>query len=210
MSQPGIKRWRLTAFIAMFVALSMSVFGLAMGTASAAPDAASGVVKTDQAKVRAPVSGTAEGGRHVRGTFTPESFSVVGNTVMATGTVTGRIVGKGKPMEFSKTVTAPVTDAVTGGGAAGGRMAGAAAGSCDILNLVLGPLDLNILGLEVHLNQVLLDIVAVPGAGQLLGNLLCAVAGLLDPVGGLGGVLGGLLTDLQGLLNQILGALGGL
>ena len=51
---------------------------------------------------------------------------------------------------------------------------------CDILNLVLGPLDLNLLGLEVHLKRVVLDIVAVPGAGNLLGNLLCAVAGLLD------------------------------
>ena len=55
-------------------------------------------------------------------------------------------------------------------------------GSCDllVLNLVLGPLDLNLLGLVVHLNQVVLDIIAVTGAGNLLGNLLCAVAGLLD------------------------------
>jgi len=52
---------------------------------------------------------------------------------------------------------------------------------CQILNLVLGPLDLNLLGLEVHLNRVRLDIVAVPGAGNLPGNLLCAIAGLLDP-----------------------------
>ena len=36
----------------------------------------------------------------------------------------------------------------------------AALGSCDVLNLVLGPLDLNLLGLEVHLNQVVLDVVA--------------------------------------------------
>jgi hypothetical protein len=51
------------------------------------------------------------------------------------------------------------------------------------LNLVLGPLDLNLLGLEVHLNRVVLDIVARTGAGNLLGNLLCAVAGLLDGTG---------------------------
>ena len=70
-----------------------------------------------------------------------------------------------------------------------------------MLNLVLGPLDLNLLGLEVHLKQVVLDIVAQSGAGNLLGNLLCAVAGLLD--GGLGGVL----DQVAALLNQILGAL---
>ena len=70
--------------------------------------------------------------------------------------------------------------------------------TCDILNLVLGPLDLNILGLEVHLNRVVLDIVAVTGAGALLGNLLCAVAGLLDGTG---------LGQIATLLNQILAAL---
>jgi len=44
---------------------------------------------------------------------------------------------------------------------------------------MLGPLDLNVLGLTVHLNQVVLNITAVPGAGNLLGNLLCAAANLL-------------------------------
>ena len=72
--------------------------------------------------------------------------------------------------------------------------------TCDILNLVLGPLDLNLLGLEVHLNQVILDIVGVTGAGNLLGNLLCAVTGLLDG----GGPLGQIVT----LLNSILAILG--
>ena len=83
----------------------------------------------------------------------------------------------------------------------GARVAGAAA-PCDILNLVLGPLDLDLLGLQVHLDRVVLNIVAQSGAGNLLGNLLCAVAGLLD--GGLDGVLGRLVN----LLNRILGRLG--
>ena len=64
---------------------------------------------------------------------------------------------------------------------------------------MLGPLDLNLLGLEVHLKQVVLDVVAVSGAGNLLGNLLCAVAGLLDGVGVLG--------QVSALLNQILAVL---
>ena len=72
-----------------------------------------------------------------------------------------------------------------------------------MLNLVLGPLHLNILGLQVDLNQVVLNVIAKSGAGQLLGNLLCAVAGLLD-----GGPLAGLLTQLQGLLTRILGIVG--
>ena len=64
------------------------------------------------------------------------------------------------------------------------------------------PLNLDILGLQVNLQRVVLDIVAQSGAGNLLGNLLCAVAGLLD-----GGPLAGLLGQLSTLLNQILGIL---
>jgi hypothetical protein len=52
--------------------------------------------------------------------------------------------------------------------------------SCSVLHLVLGPLNLNLLGLRVHLNTVRLNISAIPGAGNLLGNLLCAVTHLLD------------------------------
>ena len=48
----------------------------------------------------------------------------------------------------------------------------------------------------------MLDIVAATGAGNLLGNLLCSVTGLLD-----GGPLAGLLGQLNTLLNQILAAL---
>ena len=81
-------------------------------------------------------------------------------------------------------------------------------GACDILTLGLGPLDLDLLGLRVALDPVNLLIEAIPGAGNLLGNLLCGVAGLLD--GGLGSGLGGLLTGLldaiADLLNGLLGA----
>jgi hypothetical protein len=79
-------------------------------------------------------------------------------------------------------------------------MSGPNNGICQILSLVLGPLDLNLLGLLVHLDQVVLNIDAQSGPGNLLGNLLCAVTGLLDSVG-----LEQLVTDL---LNRILGLLG--
>ena len=49
-------------------------------------------------------------------------------------------------------------------------------GVCNVLNLTLGPLDLNLLGLRVQLNQVVLNITAIPGGG-LLGDLLCGLAG---------------------------------
>lgn len=79
---------------------------------------------------------------------------------------------------------------------------GVAQASCEILELTLGPLDLNLLGLVVQLDQVHLLIEAVPGPGNLLGNLLCAVAGLLD--GGLNlNVLTGLLNAIVNLLNNL-------
>lgn len=58
-------------------------------------------------------------------------------------------------------------------------------GACDILNLKIGPLDLNLLGLHLHLDNchngpVTVNITAISGPGDLLGNLLCDIAHLLD------------------------------
>ena len=41
-----------------------------------------------------------------------------------------------------------------------GAAAAAVAGACPVLNLVLGPLDLDLLGLQVHLDRVVLNIIA--------------------------------------------------
>ena len=78
--------------------------------------------------------------------------------------------------------------------------------TCPILDLDIGAIHLNLLGLVVDLAPVHLDIVAQSGSGNLLGNLLCAVANLLNG----GTLLGGLLTQLQQLLNQINAILAGL
>src|SRR3954447_989544 len=75
-----------------------------------------------------------------------------------------------------------------------------AAGSCQILDLTLGPLDLNLLGLMVHLDTVHLNITAQSGPGNLLGNLLCGVAGLLDN-GASNNAIANLLNRLLGILN---------
>jgi len=47
---------------------------------------------------------------------------------------------------------------------------------CSILDLTLGPLDLNLLGLIVHLDQVHLTITA-DSEGGILGQLLCGIGG---------------------------------
>ena len=58
------------------------------------------------------------------------------------------------------------------------------------------PLDLNLLGLRVQLSRVLLNITGETGPGNLLGNLLCGIAGLLNPPGP--------LAQLLDLLNNLL------
>jgi hypothetical protein len=198
---------RSASAILVGILAALSLLVATPGTAVAAPKergATSPVVLNDStAKVTSTITGTTEDGRKVKGRFTPTSFEMVGDTMEATGELTGRIPGEGA---FSERVSLPV-QSVNGeslDGASSAALAQAAAPSCDILNLVLGPLDLNLLGLEVQLDQVVLDIIAQPGAGNLLGNLLCAVAGLLD--GGLG--LGALLEELVAVLNDILGQLG--
>jgi len=76
--------------------------------------------------------------------------------------------------------------------------------TCAILHLALGPIDLTLLGLNVHLDNcangpVTVDITAVTGQGNLLGNLLCQLV-----EGGLptGLTLGQIIDLILSLLNQ--------
>jgi hypothetical protein len=78
-------------------------------------------------------------------------------------------------------------------------------GTCPILDLEIGQIHLNLLGLDVTLSAITLDIVAQSGPGQLLGNLLCAVVHLLD--GPTGGALGTALTNLLNTINALLSGL---
>ena len=125
------------------------------------------------------------------------SFELVDGTLTATGTVTGDVLDAagnviGSIVDVPFTTTADLTN--PGGG------------KCDILELNLGPIDLDLLGLVVNLSAIDLNVDAVPGAGNLLGNLLCAVAGLLDgPGGGLGNALNNLLGRINDLLSGLLG-----
>jgi len=75
--------------------------------------------------------------------------------------------------------------------------------TCPILNLVIAPIHLDLLGLVVDLpNPLVINIVAESGAGNLLGNLLCAITGLLDG--------GGPIQQIVAALNNLIAALGNL
>jgi hypothetical protein len=141
-----------------------------------------------------PISGTTSlngATQAIAGTLTINRFARQNGALVAIGNVVA-------------TVTNPATGAVTNLVTPVALPVDPAAitASCEILHLELGPLDLNLLGLMVHLDRVVLDITAVPGAGNLLGNLLCAIAGLLNGSSP--------TAALVALLNNLLAALGSL
>jgi hypothetical protein len=160
------------------------------------------------------------------GTLDIERFEDVGGQLFAVGQLSGKV--NDKPFHHQAvaipvaSVNGTTTSSIGGFGALGttpkGRQAAmpgyggnplvVPAQSCPILNLVLGPLDLNLLGLVVTLNQIHLNITAQGGNGNLLGNLLCAVANLLNGGGGgLGATLTNLLNAITNVLNGILAGL---
>jgi hypothetical protein len=196
----------LALMISLVVAATLAVvWG---GTAASTPAASypavakAPVAHTAQGKLSSRIKGTAEGDRKVTGKFVPLTFSKKNGKVFVRGLVQGVVHNKNGTTRTFGVMRKMRVKSINGEPATTAKLASVAAAECDVLHLVLGPLDLDLLGLQVHLNRVVLDIVAVSGAGNLLGNLLCAVTGLLD--GGLSGVLG----RLTRLLNRILGQLG--
>jgi len=131
-----------------------------------------------------PVTGTGTAGT-LSGVFNLTSFAFQNGQLLANGTLTGTVTAAdGTVTSIVQTVSAAVS---------GGTLPS----SCNILHLVLGPITLNLLGLQITTNQIVLDITAIPGAGNLLGNLLCDVANLLNNPS----------ATLANLLNQILAIL---
>ena len=180
-------RSRTMRLLAGLVSLAIvGMFGVATsGSAAAAPPNTGGTLT-------APITGSADNGSTFAGSFNPDRFAVQGGQLVAIGDVTGTLTNAdGTTSAVTQAATLPVDVAQS-------------SGSCQVLDLVLGPLDLDLLGLVVHLDQVHLNITAQQGPGNLLGNLLCAVAGLLDGPTGLNAIL----TQIASLLNRVLGLLG--
>jgi hypothetical protein len=161
------------------LAAIVAAFAVTAATASAAPTTG----------ITAPISTTTAAGDALSGTLQITSFAVndagqlVANGIF-NGSVTNAVTGVVTPLEQALTDIA-VTNTSTSGG-------------CQILDLTLGPLNLDVLGLVVTLNQVHLNITAQPGPGNLLGNLLCSVSHLLD--NGNSNAIQNLLNLLNGLL----------
>ncbi len=164
---------RTALMLALAVTLLFTTgFAITTPVQAAAPAAAG---------ISIPVVGTGTG--TLTGTLNLQRFAATNGQLLAIGTIVGTVTNTatGVVTSIVQNVALPVTIGQT---------------ACDILHLDLGPLHLDVLGLQIDLNQVVLDITAQPGPGNLLGNLLCSVAHLLDNP-----------SALANLLNRILAAL---
>ena len=153
------------------------------------------------------VSGKSQNHKAFRGHFNVDRFVSRNGKTYAVGTLTGKL---GKKSVKRSNVAIPAQVQKSSAGSA------QAAAVCPILHLVLGPVNLNLLGLHVTLgggalaNQpIVLDITAVSGPGNLLGNLLCGVSNLLNGTGILNGIgttslTPGLTAGLLNLVNTLL------
>ena len=119
-------------------------------------------------------------------TATITGISVVDGVLTATGTITGTVatLGGGVLNVVNAPFSAPLTIADA---------------TCEILTLNVGAIHLDLLGLVVDTSPIDVLITAVAAPGNLLGNLLCAVAHLLDgssPLGGLAALLNNIIRNL--------------
>lgn len=160
--------------------LSVAMMMLMVGPAAAAPPA------KDTLSVAADLTDAATGAvvGTFEGTLEVTDVAVENGQLVVDGILNGTLT--------SGDTVVDVIDQVVSG-IIGGKA------TCDILQLDLGPLFLDLLGLQVDLSEVNLEITAVAGPGNLLGNLLCAVAGLLDR----GGPVDGLLGAISRLLGWV-------
>jgi len=128
---------------------------------------------------KVPITGEAANGKQFTGTYTIKRFVQRNGEAFAVGTLKGTLKGRNVTRRGVK------LPASLGEGAQAAQVQPPlpipTPGACRILTLTLGPIDLNLLGLRIATNEIRLIIEAVPGPGNLLGNLLCAIAGLLDP-----------------------------
>jgi hypothetical protein len=166
--------------VAAVVAVAITawlVVPLAISTA--APRSTSSLTATHTGRFTdIPVKGITSGGDRLVGSLDISRFGVFKGNMKALGRLDGKVknsAGKVIGGVLNKKVRLPVLsiDGTSPGTLAKNKI-------CRILHLKLGPIHLNLLGLHIDTNTIIINITAHRGPGNLLGNLLCAIAHLLD------------------------------
>ncbi len=194
------------------LAMGLALLSLNVGTLQAATpsvvdgdrDMTSDIASALQGgALNVPVNGTLPDGGQFNGIFSITKFAVdSAGKLLAIGNVAGTAtspLGGAQPTQVNQPVTQGIPTQIV-----------SPSGACDIVTLNLDALHLDVLGLVVDLAPVDLLVNAVPGGGNLLGNLLCGVSHLLDnPLTGLLG-LNKIIGQINDLIGGLLGGLGGL
>ncbi len=181
------------------------------------------------AAVTVPASGTFARGGEFTGTITINRFEQRDNQIFAIGMVAGTLSRGGRSLGSAVVgqVTWPVAVKAGGQLLAGGRIresgavtpissardAGAAfrmftvqAEACQVVDVALGAIDVDVLGAVLALSPVTLNLSGLTSGP--LGALVCEASELLNNVVGLVGVLNNILALLTGLLGGLTGGLG--
>ena len=185
-----------------------------------------------RAALTLPAAGTFARGGEFRGTISISRFERRGNEIIAIGFVTG-VLSRGSHVlgtAVAGEVSWPVRVSAAGvsavnhrapaprggnviraswspGGPPAVRLLPVQAETCPVLNISLGPNSVDLLGFQVALSDVTLDLTGV--VGTPLGDLVCSVSDLLGNVAAIVDLLNSILGLLLGLLGGLTGGLGG-
>jgi len=185
---------------------------------------------TTPAAVRLPVTGSFQGGGSFAGMVTINRFEqTVDNQIVAVGFVSGVLSRGSKALGTATAGEVRWQVAVRSGGqllnihgtrtadgitrvawspqARTGRYTLVQATSCTVLDVALGPVNVNLLGAQVALSAVTLNLAGTQGTP--LGDLVCAASNLIGNVAGLVNLLNGILGLLTGSLGGLTGGIGG-
>ena len=177
-----------------------------------------------------PIAGTFQGGGDFKGTVSISRFAHSGDQIVAVGLVSGVLTRGSRTlgtvvageMTFPVAVrsggqllanrrtsdTGILTRAVWSPQQSSGRYMLVQAQNCPVLDLSLGPANVNLLGFQVALGAVSLNLTGL--SGTPLGDLVCAASDLLGNVAGLVNLLNSILSLVTGLLGGLTGGLGGI
>ena len=190
---------------ALSTLLSVLIFATAVGPlpVASADDSKSNDErgsKSSSAKLIVPLTGTVVGGGTFTGSFSIVRFENRSGTIHAIGMVSGVVGGALARSGISGPLALPVT--ATTGPSLVTPSAVVAQATCDVLHLSFGGITLNLLGLDVALSPVTLDLTG--GSGPL-GNLVCQIVTLLNTVGDVVGLVVNLLNTLLGVVGGLVG-----
>jgi hypothetical protein len=189
------------------MAVSALTMGLVLSLAGSAPadqGERNEKKKVERAPLQLPITGTIAGGGSFAGTLSVQNFVVRDGQVAVVGIVRGTAMSAaGAPLGTA--VVGPITlpvqveagPSITSTSTSASAAPVVAQATCQPLHVEIGATNLNVLGVLVATQPIVLDLSA-DTAGPL-GNLVCTVLDTLNNVVG-----------LVGLLNQVLGLLTGL